>query len=107
MLGILISAVVLGAIIAAMEGDMPDLLPLLGSVILMLIGQFLGAFLGVLAFGESAVPVLIVSAVGGAISGGLGISWLCGMEVKRAALAATIHLVVTVGIRLTLGAALG
>ena len=93
-LGIFVGAAILGIIIAAMEQD-----------------EFPGWFAMILCVLAAMIPAAVVNAllpqglflVGltvGAICAGFAISALCGMSVKRATIAASIYLVIQVGISL-------
>ena len=98
MLGLFLGAGVLGVVIVVMEGDgeFPGwgnmLICVLATVIPM---GIVNAFLPREAF--------MVGACVGAITGGLAISWRCGMNVQRASIAAASFLVFEIGLRLLLG----
>ncbi|MCA9066163.1 MAG: hypothetical protein KDA96_24010, partial [Planctomycetaceae bacterium] len=91
MLGILISAGLLGIIIAVMEeGDFPGWGTMTACV-----------FAAILPTGiiNAVLPPawFLVGPVVGAVAGGFTISALCGMSVKRASIAAGIFLTLQIG----------
>lgn len=91
MLGLLLGAVVLGVIVSVMEGDFPEFLPLLGCVIVVSAASFVTSLL----IGETEnVLLAFAPLVVAAGAGGVAISGLLGMTVKRASIAAGIYLFV-------------
>ena len=101
MLGLLLSAAVLGAVILIMEGD----------------GEFPGWWNMMFCVLAAVIPMSIINAllppmgmslgvVAGALTGGLAISWRCGMSYQRAAIAAGIWLVLEIGLQFLLAKAL-
>ena len=104
MLGLLLGAVTLGIIISAMEGDFPEFLPLLGCVIAVFAASFVA---GLLIGPTDSLALAVVPPVAGAVAGGVTISALLGMELKRAWIAAGIYLLVQVTIALTILFAFG
>lgn len=92
MIGIVVSAALLGIIIAAMEeGDFPGwgvmiVCVLAASVPTAIVNAFLPDGL------------VLVGAAVGAVCGGLAISATCGMSVKRASIAAAIYLACQIGL---------
>lgn len=94
MLGILIGAGILGIIIAAMEdGHFPGMLEMIGCV--------LAASIPAVVVNAMLPPELfIVGLAAGAICAGFAISFLCGMSVKRASIAAGIYLAIQCAISL-------
>ena len=104
MLGVLIGAFVLGAIICAMEGDFPDLFPLAGCVVgTSLAGLLTRLLLVDLNAAWTPFLALFVSALACVVL----VSWLLGMELKRALTAASIYfgvqMAIATGFQLILG----
>jgi hypothetical protein len=92
-LGILVSAVV-------MEGDSE--FPGWGNMIVCVLAALIPMAI-VNAFLPSAL--FAVGALVGAFTGGVAISWRCGMSFKRASIAAGIWLAVEIGLGLAFSAA--
>ena len=92
MIGLLIGAGILGAIIMAMEeGEFPGWFEMMASVLAATIpAAIVNAFLPPHFF--------IVGLAVGAIAAGFAISALCGMTVKRASIAAAIYLAVQIAL---------
>jgi hypothetical protein len=88
MIGILVGAAILGIIIAVMEeGEFPGLLKMILCVLAATIPALIvNAFLPAALF--------IVGLAVGAVCAGCAISFLCGMGVKRATIAAGIYLAI-------------
>lgn len=98
-IGLLVDAAIIGAIVAAMESDE---FPGWGSTILCALA--IGVVTSVVQIGLAPLSVwlaLAASAAAGALVGGIAISAFCGMSVKRAAIAAAIFLACKVAIGLT------
>jgi hypothetical protein len=97
MIGLLVAAAVLGIVIVVMEGDgeFPGWFNMIICVLAAVIPMGLvNAFLPPAAF--------VLGAVVGALTGGLAISWRCGMSYQRALIAAGIWLAVEVVLGLLL-----
>jgi hypothetical protein len=94
MLGILIGSAILGIIIAVMEQDE---FPGWGKMILCV----LAAGIPALIINMLLPPILFfIGLAAGAVCGGIAISALCGMSVKRASIAAGIYLGIQAAISL-------
>jgi hypothetical protein len=99
MFGLLIDAALIGIIIAVMEGgDFPGWLPALGCAVVISLGTYVIQLGLVEVIGSAGAWLGIVL---GALLGGVVISALCGMSVKRAAIAASIFL----GVKIVIGLA--
>ena len=92
MIGLLISAALLGIIIAVLDdGDFPGW----GSMIICVLAASLPA-----ALVTALLPpaLFFVGPVVGAVCGGFAISATCGMSVKRSCIAAGIYFAVQLGL---------
>jgi hypothetical protein len=100
MIGLFVSAAILGLIIAVMEGEFPGW----GNTILCVLAAAIPAFIVDLMLPDFyGVPGAIV----GAICAGLAISALTGMTVKRATIAADIYFLVSIAIGVVFGMMIG
>jgi hypothetical protein len=89
MIGLFVSAGILGLIISVMEGEFPGW----GNMILCVLAAAIPAFIvNLLLPGLYDIPGALV----GAICAGLAISALTGMTVKRATIAAGIYFLVSI-----------
>ena len=94
MLGILVGAAILGIIIAIMEKDG---FPGWGAMIVCVLAAGIPAFLVNLLLPPA---LFIVGLAVGAVCAGFAISFMCGMSVRRATIAAAIYLGVQTAISL-------
>lgn len=101
MLGLLLAAGILGVIIAVMEdGEFPGWLNMIACVLAALVlAGVVNAFL--------PPELFIVGLAIGALCAGLAISFLCGMSVKRASIAASIYLAAQIALSIGLTLAFG
>ncbi len=94
--GLLLGAAVLGIIIAVMEeGEFPGWWSMIACLLATTVPA---AIINALLPGR----LFLVGAIAGAITGACAISALCGMSVKRAAVAAGIYLAISIGMSLLL-----
>ena len=94
--GLLFDAAIIGIIIAVMEkGDFPGWGPMIGCVLAIGITSNVVAIL----LPES---ISLLGLVAGAGVGALIISWLCGMSLRRGAIAASVYL----GVRIVMSLAM-
>jgi hypothetical protein len=101
MLGLLLSAAVLGLVIVVMEGDGD--FPGWGNMLICV----LAALIPMVLINSVLPPAgFALGAVAGAFTGGLAVSWRCGMSYQRATIAAGIWLAVEIGLGFLLGSAL-
>jgi hypothetical protein len=92
MVGLLISAAILGVTISTLEeGDFPGWVPM---ILCVLAATIPAAIINALLPGW----LFIVGLAVGAVCGGFAISALCGMSVKRACIAMGIYMVAQCGL---------